>query len=217
MKKFIIIPAYNESDKIREVIKEVKKQSKNIIIVDDGSKDETALEAEQEGVIVLRHHVNLGKGVALKTGCDYALKLGAEELVVMDSDGQHLPKDIPKFLQNLKGKDIVFGYRKLNPKMPSILKFGNSFINNTLSLLFGIRIKDSQSGFRAFTKEAYQKIRWNATDYYIETEMIIKAGRHKLKYTQIPIETIYTDRYKGTTVIDGVKIVLKMIGMRLIK
>ena len=83
--------------------------------------------------------------------------------------------------------------------------------------MFHIDLQDSQSGYRAFTRKAYEQIRWEATDYYMETEMIIKAGRKKLLYTQIPIETIYGDKYKGTTVLDGVKIVVKMLGSKVLK
>jgi hypothetical protein len=76
--------------------------------------------------------------------------------------------------------------------------------------LYGISLNDTQCGFRAFSKDAYKKIRWNASDYSMESEMISRTGKQKLKYVQIPIETIYSDRYKGTTVIDGIKIVLNM-------
>ena len=84
-------------------------------------------------------------------------------------------------------------------------------------LLYNIKIKDTQSGYRAFSVEAYKKIRWRSSDYSMESEMIANVGKHKLKYEQIPIETIYTDRYKGTTVLDGVKIVFNMLWWRISK
>ena len=96
--------------------------------------------------------------------------------------------------------------------MPLVLKFGNKFINNTLSILHGIKVQDSQCGYRAFTINAYNQMIWDATDYYVETEMLIKAGKKGIKYTTIPIETIYSNKYKGTTVLDGVKIVMKIVG-----
>ena len=211
MKDFVIIPAYNEGEKISAVIKEVKKHAHRIIVVDDGSQDDTAARAATEKVIVLKHKVNLGKGAALRTGCDYALELGADRLVVIDADGQHMPEQIPLFINALQDYEIVFGYRKRSTTMPLVLRFGNNFINNTLKLLIGIDVHDSQGGYRSFTAAAYRNVRWKATDYYMETEMIIKAARHRLQYSQIPIETIYVDKYKGTTVFDGVKIVAKMI------
>lgn len=211
MKDFVIIPAYNEGAKISAVIKEVKKHAHRIIVVDDGSQDDTAAQATKEKVIVLKHKVNLGKGAALRIGCDYALELGAERLVVIDADGQHKPEQIPQFMNALQNHEITFGYRKRSTTMPLMLRFGNNFINNTIELLMGITVHDSQCGYRSFTAAAYRKVRWKATDYYMETEMIIKAAKHRLKYFQIPIETIYADKYKGTTVLDGVKIVAKMI------
>jgi len=177
---YIVIPAYNEGKKLGEVIRKAQECGENIVVVDDGSSDDTFQQAKQCGVTVLKHLVNMGKGAALKTGCDFAYKQGAERYVVLDSDGQHDPKEIPRFFKELEKQD-------------------------------------SQSGYRAFTRKAYEQIRWEATDYYMETEMIIKAGRKKLLYTQIPIETIYGDKYKGTTVLDGVKIVVKMLGSKVLK
>ncbi|MBU0580497.1 MAG: glycosyltransferase family 2 protein [Candidatus Margulisbacteria bacterium] len=217
MPTLVIIPAYNEGKNIGSVIQEVKKYAENILVVDDGSTDLTKEIAQKKNVEVISHSVNLGKGAALKTGCDYAYKQGVENIVVIDADGQHEPKDIPRFLEALKGVDIVFGYRKQSNTMPLILKFGNRFINETLRLLFQIKVYDSQCGYRAFKSSIYPKIRWKANDYYMETEMIVKAGRNNLKHKQISIETIYGDKYKGTTAVDGVKIVGKMIGWRLLK
>ena len=151
---YIIIPAYNESKNIEKVIKKTKKYCKNIIIVDDGSSDNTYLTAKKTGVIVLGHIVNLGKGAALKTGCDFAIKKGAEIIISLDADGQHDPKEIPKFLEALKDCNIVLGYRKLNKKMPLVLKLGNWFISFITRFLYRINIKDTQCGYRAYSKEA---------------------------------------------------------------
>jgi glycosyltransferase involved in cell wall biosynthesis len=213
----IIIPARDEQNHISQVISKTKPFMKNIIVVDDGSTDKTFDCAKEAGAITLRHRVNLGKGAALKTGCEYALKQGATKIVVMDADGQHNPKEIPLFLAALDNHDIAFGVRKVPKNMPGVLKFGNGVINNTLSLLYNIKIEDSQCGYRAFTAGAYANLKWEARDYFVETEMIIKAGKRKLKYISLPIETIYADRYKGTTVLDGVLIVAKMFGGKVFK
>lgn len=213
---WVIIPAYNESRHIPNVIKGVKKHIKNIIVVDDGSKDKT-FELAKKNSIALRHIVNLGKGAALKTGCDYALKKGAEIMVVMDSDGQHDPKEIPNFLKALKNSDIVFSQRKFSRNMPFIFRFGNQFIDKTTKLLFNIHLKDTQCGYRAFTADAYKRIRWKSSDYSMESEMIANAGKKHLKYKVVPIQTIYSENYKGTTAFDGIKIVFNMIKWRLFK
>ena len=104
----------------------------------------------------------------------------------------------------------MLAYRKLNKKMPVILKVGNWFINKTINFLYGIKIKDSQCGYRAFTLKAYKKLRWKASDYSMESEMIAKIGKYNLHYAEIPIETIYSDKYKGTTILDGIKIVFNL-------
>lgn len=210
-----VIPAYNEEGSIAKIARKTKKYLENVIVVDDGSKDRTKEIAEKEGCVVLRHVINLGKGAALKTGCDFAVRNGAEFIVALDADAQHSPEDIPRFMEKLEKYDIVFSYRKSRSKMPLVLRFGNWFISNIVALLYGVRLIDTQSGFRAFSRKAYKKIRWNASDYSMESEMVSKAGKQKLKYVQIPIETIYSDRYKGTTVIDGVKIVLSMFWWKL--
>ncbi len=217
MTEFVIIPAFNECEKISSVINKAKSLVSNVVVVDDGSNDKTTSTSEEAGAKVLKHCVNLGKGAALKTGCDYAYMHGATKIVVMDADGQHKPEDIPIFLNGLKNHDIVFGYRKGSNQMPSVLKFGNYFINGLLNNLFKVEIRDSQSGYRAFTREAYKKVRWTASDYYMETEMIINTSKKQLKYSQVPIETIYSDKYKGTTVLDGVMIVSKMFAWRFLR
>tara|TARA_Y100000310_G_scaffold149558_1_gene148916 strand:- start:3686 stop:4348 length:663 start_codon:yes stop_codon:yes gene_type:complete len=214
-KVFAIIPAYNEDKYIPKVIKETKKYVDRVIVVDDGSKDKTEEISKKSKAIVLRHLVNMGKGAALKTGCDYAAKNKADIILVIDADAQHNPKEIPKFLKKIEDHDIVLAYRKQKKNMPSILKLGNWFINKTISFLYGIKIKDSQCGYRAFTRKAYKKLRWKASDYSMESEMIAKIGKYRLGYTEVPIETIYSDKYKGTTMLDGIKIVFNLLMWKL--
>ena len=205
-----IIPAYNEEKNIAGIINKTKNYVSNVVVVDDGSRDDTKKAADSSGAFVIRHIVNLGKGAALKTGCDFAAENGAKFIIALDADAQHNPKDIPRFIEKLGKYDIVFSYRKLSSKMPLVLRFGNWFISGIIKILYEVRLSDTQCGFRAFSISAYEKIRWNASDYSMETEMISKAGKQKLKYVQIPIGTIYSDRYKGTTILDGIKIVFNM-------
>jgi glycosyltransferase involved in cell wall biosynthesis len=209
---WIIIPAYNEGKRIGTVIDKTKEYVQNIVVVDDGSKDNTIEVAKEKGVFVLEHLLNMGKGTALKTGCEFVLEKGAKVIIAVDADGQHDPAEIPNFINTIKEEnDIVFGYRKMTKEMPGVLKFGNWFIGKMMSLLFKIDLKDTQCGYRAFTADAYKKIAWEAQNYDVESEMIVKVGKKKLKYKEIPIQTIYSDIYKGTTVMDGIKIVLKLI------
>jgi len=210
-----VIPAHNESKRIGPVIEKVRKYIKKVIVVDDGSKDNTEQVAAKKGALVLRHIINLGKGAAVKTGCDYALKKGAEKIILIDADGQHDPDEIPKFLNALNNFDIVFGYRRMKKGMPIVIRWGNRFLNRMVGVLFGIQLRDTQCGYRAFTADAYKKIRWKATDYSMESEMIANVGKNHLNYREVPIETLYLDRFKGTTVLDGLKIGLDLIKWRL--
>ena len=212
---WVIIPGYNEEQNIAKVIEKTLKFCRKIVVVDDGSSDSTSENAAK--AIVLKHIVNLGKGAALKTGVEYAIRQGAKIIIALDADGQHDPAMIPEFLKALDNCDIVFGYRKMSGRMPLIMRLGNWTINTMTEILFGIKLKDTQSGYRAFKTRAYRKLRWDATDYFVETEMVANVGKKKLKYKQIPIATIYADKYKGTTVIDGIKIVLNMIWWRITK
>jgi glycosyltransferase involved in cell wall biosynthesis len=214
--EYVVIPAYNEGSRVGNVIKDVKRYSDNIVVVDDGSSDDTSTKAEVHGAIVVRHRVNLGKGAALKSGCDFAVRNGATKIVVLDADGQHEPKHIPKLINALEEYDLVYSYRKASGEQPFVLKFGNGFINNCLAVVHGVKVEDSQCGYRAFTAAAYRKVRWRAHDYYMETEMIINARKQKMNHTELPINTIYGDKYKGTTVLDGVKIVSKILSSKVI-
>lgn len=209
MNVFIIIPACNEEQHIADVITAAKQYCSNIIVVDDGSIDETFYISSQL-TKTLRLPVNMGKGYALRLGCDYAIKNGADIIVAIDSDGQHQAEDIPRFLNELKDNDIVFGYRQKG-RMPSVLKLGNKGLSWIGKIRYGINLQDSQCGFRAFTKKAYEKIRWNSNDYTVESEMMALTGKHKLKYKELGIQTIYNDKYKGTTVVNGLKIGLDML------
>ncbi|MBI2142773.1 glycosyltransferase family 2 protein [Candidatus Woesearchaeota archaeon] len=214
---YVIIPGHNESGNIGAVLEKAKKfcAAGRIVVVDDGSRDGTAAEAERHGVTVLRHAINLGKGAALRTGGQYSCRRGAEALVFMDSDGQHDPEDLPRLLEALKDSDIVFTFReRKSMHMPMVKKFGNWFIDAMMRLLFRINVQDTQCGYKAMTRKAYERLGLISNDYSIESEIAAKTGKYKLKFTQLPIKTIYADRYKGTTVFDGVNIVMKMLRWR---
>ncbi|MBI2140954.1 glycosyltransferase family 2 protein [Candidatus Woesearchaeota archaeon] len=215
---YAIMPAYNEGKNIRAVLERAKKivGGKRIIVVDDGSKDATAAEAAKQGVTVLRHIINLGKGAALRTGSQYAHDKGADVIVYMDSDGQHDPEDLPGIIEALKGNDIVFTYRdRRSQHMPIVKKVGNWFIDAAMKLLFHINVIDTQCGYKAMTRQAYEKLNLMSNDYSIESEIVAKTGKYRLRFTQLPIRTFYSDRYKGTTVFDGINIVLKMLWWRM--
>jgi glycosyltransferase involved in cell wall biosynthesis len=214
MKVCIVIPAYNEEDTISEIIAEAKKYSEDIIVVDDGSKDATHKLAEESGAFVLRHVVNLGVGSATVIGNDYAVSRGFDVIVNLDSDGQHSASALSEGLELLEGGgyDIVIGSRFLEStkKMPVILKLGNKFLTLVNKTIFGSDITDTQSGFRIVTADAWKKLAPISTGYSICSEISASIGTKRLKYAEIPIETIYLDTFKGTTIFDGIKIFVSM-------
>jgi glycosyltransferase involved in cell wall biosynthesis len=212
----VVIPAYNEEKELGAVINETITLGYVPIVVNDGSGDNTGVIAQQAGAIVLEHIINMGKGAAARTGCDWAAMKGANIIVLMDADGQHKPKDIKRMLKEIQYADVVFGYRSLNKDMPLVMRVGNWFINTTSKVINGIDVRDTQSGFRAMKADTYKRIRWTSNDYGMESEMIGAIAKKKISYKQIPISTIYKDSFKGTTVIDGIRIVLRLIKWRLL-
>jgi glycosyltransferase involved in cell wall biosynthesis len=219
MKIFIVIPAHNEAKNIGKVLEELKRSKLPIIVVDDGSKDSTFMEASGQKVTVLKHKINLGKGAALKTGCEAAFSLGAEAIIMMDSDGQHKSTDLPKFIKALKSKkyNIIFGSRTSSYGVPLVRFFGNKFSSILVSLLFGIYLSDLICGYRAFTRMAYKKIKWQSRGYGVETEMVIRTGKNRLNHCEVPVETVYYDKFKGVTIVDALGILFNVFKWRVTK
>jgi len=214
----LVIPAYNEAERIATVVEKAAPLVDRVVVIDDGSTDKTFTKAQSAGALVLRHRINLGKGAALKTGCEAARSLGAEIIILMDGDGQHPPEEIPKILEKFDSQyDAVLTIRQFNRTMPPIMLLGNLILTATARLLFKIRINDLTCGLRAFRKEAYEKIKWRSSGYAVETEIAINITQAGLNYAVVPIETIYFNAYKGTTFIDGLKIFLNMLIWRLIR
>ncbi len=219
LKIVAIIPAYNEEKHISKVISLTKKYVDFVIVVDDGSSDKTfdIAKASCEGTdFVLRHPINSGKGVALYTGFILAEREEVDVIITIDADLQHDASQIPEFVSCLleTKSDLVIGCRKSNRKMPFVFKFGNFVLNTTFRLLYGKKINDTQSGFRAFKSGVFSKIAWNSSGYVVETEMLAAACKKKLKISEISIATQYHDNYKGTTIFDGIKIFIQMLSWR---
>lgn len=216
-KTFAIIPAYNEAQHIRKTALEVSKQVDQVIVVDDGSVDKTFEQASKAKVGVLKHIVNMGKGVAMKTGIEYAIQKGADIIVIIDADGQHNPKEISRLISLLKQKkvDIVLGTRQMPENTPAIFRLGNWGLNQLFKLFFGEKIDDTQNGFRVFRSKIYPKIKWKSPGYFVETDMIINMLKNKVKHTETPVQTFYHDAHKGTTVLVGIGFFIKMLEVKI--
>jgi len=216
-KVVIVIPARNESKTIVGVIKKLKELNyNNIIVVNDGSTDNTSELAKNEVGKVYNHIINRGLGGALGTGIKMALIDEADIIVTFDADGQHNPKDIERLIDPIEcGEvDVVIGSRVLNnKKMPFDKRIANKVGNFLTKLLFGIYVTDSQSGLRAFSKYAAQKIKIKTNEMEVSSEIISEIKRNKLRLKEIPIEVIYTDYSinKGQKWYNGFRILKKLV------
>jgi len=196
------LPAYNEEEKIFDIVKETSKFVDKVVVCNDGSTDQTAENAKKAGAIIIDHSNNKGKGAAMRTLFEYAKKLNSDVIITMDSDGQFLPKQIPKLVNSLveNSADIVNGYRFEDEKdMPSYRKFGNKVLDKMTNLSTEIKVRDSQSGFRAYSKKAINSIKFSTDGFGADSEILINASRKGLKIIEEPVTVIYHDIGKTST------------------
>lgn len=223
-----VIPAYNESEAIGDVIKSLKKALKptkiyyEIVVVDDGSKDNTATLAEQNGAFVIRHILNSKTGSATATGLSYAQQAGFEMAVTLDADGQHSPQDTLKGIELMQkdGADLLIGSRLIDPTgMSSIKRIGNKGLSLITYLLFGINVTDSQSGLRVFSRQALEKLKWKTSGFEFCSEMLWRAKQQGLTIKEFPIKAIYTDysKAKGQNNWNAFRIVNSLVRRRIVE
>ncbi len=201
MNTVIVIPVYNEAKVVGQVIEDVRAHGfQDIVVVDDGSDDESWAVASGHDVLALRLKVNRGKGAAVKTGIMAANLLAADVVVTMDGDGQHDPADIkPLITPILEGKrDVVLGSRLLQrEEMPKIKVLANNVGNFFTWLFYGLLVSDSQSGFRAYSRYAALIIDTKADKYEYDSKVIREIKNNRLRFTEVPVHTRYTDYSKG--------------------
>lgn len=224
MKLVVVMPAHNEALTLGKLIREIKKIGlggieKEIVVVDDGSTDATASIARQEGAIVASHPSCRGLGASLRTGIAQALQRGAEWIVTFDADGQHAAEDIPRVLKPLlDGKaDAVLGNRLLQRgSMPPLRRLANRIANFFTRRAGGIACGDSQSGFRAFTREAAQKMDLKSLRYEVSSEICREIRRLNLKWAEVPIQNIYTSYSlsKGQGFFEGLCTLFRLFRLR---
>ena len=222
MKKLLLIlPAFNEAkvisrvlDGLKKELKKIKGLEKEIVVVDDGSRDQTAKIAQDKKVTVLKHPINRGLGGALGTGIEYARREEADFVVSFDADGQHDPRDVKKILQPLLASqaDIVIGQRRIK-EMPWDRKALTFLSSVATFVFFGIWSSDAQSGFRAFNKKALQKVKIKTQRMEVSSEFFGEIKKHGLRFKEVPIKVIYTSysRQKGQKNTNALKILIKLI------
>ncbi len=181
-----IIPCYNEEVTIGSIVLKSKRYVDEVLVVDDGSNDDTGKIAKEAGAVVLLHKKNKGKSSGIKTGFKYALNNNFKYIVTIDGDGQHNPDEIPIVLDNLRnnGHDISIGIRHgASTEMPRWRKIGKRILDYATSFGNGGHVTDSQCGFRAFNKKAIKGLmpRLNGGEFNVESEQLIKANDLGLK------------------------------------
>ncbi len=222
----LVIPAFNEAEVIGETISQTvalfakSGYDFSIVVVDDGSSDNTAEIASKSGAMVIRHILNSGAGGATATGLSYAEQNGYDIAATMDADGQHDPKDVLKGIELIHSKkvDLLIGSRIIDSKGMSWLKtVGNKGLSIVTYLLFGINSTDSQSGLRIYSQNALRSLRWKTSGYEFCSEMLWRAKQIGLKIDEYPIRAIYTEysMRKGQNNWNGFNIVKSLVRRRL--
>jgi glycosyltransferase involved in cell wall biosynthesis len=199
----VCVPAFNEAENISDIVNRSKKYADEVLVYDDGSTDDTQQIAMSAGATVIRSPENKGYGVAIRSLFQAAKQKGADIMVTLDSDGQHNPDQIPPLIENLKqGFDLVIGSRFLRSddkdKVPKFRSFGIKTITKLTQSASYRGITDSQSGFRAYNKNALSKINLYEDGMAVSTEILLRAGEKKLLVAEVPITINYDNKDTST-------------------
>lgn len=215
----VVIPAYNEERFIGSVVLKILQFPVKVLVVDDGSQDDTALVAERAGAHVIRQPQNKGKGAALNLGFQKAREMTPDVIVVLDGDGQHLATDLPGIVQPIleDRADIVVGSRYIRhtSKVPASRVWGHRLINLITKVSSGVNVSDSQSGYRAFSPNAFRVDHFCSNGFSVESEMQFLAREYNLRVMEVPITIYYPDRPKRSAVGQGLLVlngILKLMG-----
>tara|TARA_B100001013_G_scaffold325962_1_gene238294 strand:- start:50 stop:931 length:882 start_codon:yes stop_codon:yes gene_type:complete len=188
------IPAFNEGKVIDEVIKKCLKFSDQVVVCDDGSTDDTYEIADAAGAHVIRHDVNIGKGEALRTLFKFAIHSKNDIIVTIDGDGQFLPEEIPKLVSDIEEKksDIVIGYRFDDATdMPNYRRFGNKMLDKMANMVTELSVSDTQSGYRAYSKDIIGKLNFNIKGFGADVEILIDAANKGFRISEQKVTVIY--------------------------
>jgi polyprenyl-phospho-N-acetylgalactosaminyl synthase len=220
LKTFLIIPAYNEAPVIKKVLDELAGSGYSIILVDDGSTDQTSALASGSQLMVIRHQINLGQGAALETGMEAARRAGADLVIHFDADGQHDASEIERLLKPVQNgeADIVFGSRFLEKQED--ISVSRKFILNLARWInyaaTGILLSDAHNGFRVLNKKALHCIHLQHSRMAHASEILALVKKNSLKYMELPVHIRYTDysKKKGQNFFDGIHILFHLLFKR---
>jgi len=195
-KILILVPAYNAGKYLAELTDRIRKAApgSDLLIINDGSTDNSAEILASLDVEYLTNDPNRGKGATLQRGFDYAVERGYDYVLTLDADLQHLPEEIPRFLDHRPYADLYIGTRDLRSKdMPPQRKLSNYITSLIISIFSGRRIRDSQTGYRMISTEVIKSLKQTYIGYMYESEQLFLAGKLDLDIAEIPISTIYDD------------------------
>jgi UDP-N-acetylglucosamine---dolichyl-phosphate N-acetylglucosaminyltransferase len=224
----LVIPAYNEGPVIQGVVSGLKATFRGtpfdttILVIDDGSKDDTMARAKAGGAQIISHILNTGSGGATATGLSFAQQRGFDIAATLDADGQHSPKDVLTGVTLMsKGEhDLLIGSRLIDSKgMSKVKQAGNKGLSLITYVLFGVNVTDSQSGMRVFSKKALNELRWKTDGYEFCSEMLWRAKQQKMRIGEYPIEAIYTDysQSKGQNNWNAFNIIKSLLRRRIVE
>jgi glycosyltransferase involved in cell wall biosynthesis len=190
-----IIPAYFEEKHVGDVVQRTLAQLDHVLVVDDGSTDQTAANARAAGAEVIVHERNAGKGEAIKTGLRYWLERGLNHVIILDADGQHLPEEIARFIAAAPlGDGLLVGTRMNDVRtMPLVRRIVNRSMSRAISRYCGQDIPDTQCGFRMLSAAVIPHLLDGAARFDYETEMLFVVSREGFRIGAVPISTVYSD------------------------
>lgn len=192
MRVAAIVPAFDCADRIGEVVKGTLQHVSDVLVVDDGSKDDTAAEARRTGARVVRHGANRGKAEALRSGLAVLLGESCTHILMLDGDGQHDTADIPTFLAAGEEADFVLGNRLWNPSAIPTRRYWTNFIGTrALELMTGYPLEDSQCGFRLVASSILRRMGLVGRRYASDTEILVRAGKLRASFAQVTVNVIY--------------------------
>ena len=213
--KLACIPAYNEESHIESLVKSAKNYVDQVVVCDDGSTDDTAKLAKKAGAIVISHNINKGYGGAITTLFNYAREHDTEIMITLDGDGQHSPSQIPLLIDAIlsHGVDVSIGSRFLgDTSASSYRKTGIKIITSTVNYGTNLKITDSQSGFRAYSKNAINVIHPTEEGMAVSTEILLKISNKGLSIAEVPIHISYgDDTSEHNSVSHGVTVMMNTI------
>jgi glycosyltransferase involved in cell wall biosynthesis len=219
---WVIVPAYNEGERLAPTLKSLCSRYRNVVVVDDGSRDETPAVAERHPVWVLRHIINLGQGAALQTGLSFALGRGAEYLVTFDADGQHSPEEIEGLIEPIRNGsvDVTLGSRFLGRTVGLpwarwlVLKMAVIFTR----VFSRVQVTDAHNGLRAFSRHAAQQLRIRHNRMAHASEILDQIKEHGLRYAEAPVTIRYCDDTlaKGQSSWNALRIVAQLFLGRMV-